>query len=65
MSGRISISLVDIAAVSFDFVRVRCVSISLFLVRNCCGPRLTVEISAGVAEGASAIGRDAEVICSS
>jgi hypothetical protein len=63
MSGRISISLVDIAAVSFDFVR--CVSISLFLVRNWCGPRLTVEISAGVAEGASAIGRDAEVICSS
>jgi hypothetical protein len=34
-------------------------------VRNWCGPRLTVEISAGVAEGASAIGRDAEVICSS
>jgi len=41
MSGRRSISFVDSAAALFDFDHVRCVSISLFLVRNWCGcPKL-------------------------
>jgi len=37
MSGRISISFVDFAALLFDFDRVRCVLMRLFLVRNWCG----------------------------
>jgi hypothetical protein len=37
MSGRISIGFVDFTRFSFDFVRVRCVLIRLFLVRNWCG----------------------------
>src|SRR5437868_6882310 len=37
MSGRISISFVDFAVFSFDFVRVRCALIRSFLVRNWCG----------------------------
>jgi hypothetical protein len=37
MSGRISISFVDFAAFLFDFDRVRCVLMRLFLARNWCG----------------------------
>jgi len=37
MSGVISISFVDFAAFSFDYDRVRCVLMRLFLVRNWCG----------------------------
>jgi hypothetical protein len=37
MSGRMSISFVDFAAVLFDFDRVCYVSITSFLVRNWCG----------------------------
>lgn len=38
MSGGISISFVDLAVLLFDFDRVYCVPIRLFLVRNGCGP---------------------------
>jgi len=55
MSGGISIGFVDFPALLFDFVRVRCASISLFLVRNWCGPRPTVEISAGLGFGRRAL----------
>jgi hypothetical protein len=67
MSGGISIGFVDFPALLFDFVRVRCASISLFLVRNWCGPRppSRFQPALGLAEGASAVGRDAEIICSS
>ena len=30
------VGFVDFARFSFDFIRVRCVSVRLFLVRNCC-----------------------------
>jgi hypothetical protein len=43
MSGGISIGFVDFAVFSENFVRVRCLSIRLFLVRNWCGPWPTVE----------------------
>jgi hypothetical protein len=38
MSGGISISFVDFAAFSIAFDGIRCVSITLFLVRNWCEP---------------------------
>jgi hypothetical protein len=37
MSGGTSIGFVDFAAFLFDFDRVRCVLMMLFLVRNWCG----------------------------
>ena len=51
MSGGISIGFVDFPDLLFDFVHVRRVSISLLLVGNWCGPRPTVEISAGLGFG--------------
>ena len=39
MSGGITIGLVDLAALSFEFDRVRCVSVSS--LRNWCGHRLS------------------------
>jgi hypothetical protein len=67
MSDGTMVSFVDFAAFSFEFDRVRCVLARSFLVRNWCGLRPSVEAVGGqsVAAGASAIGREAEAICSS
>jgi hypothetical protein len=42
MSGSLSISFVDFAAVSSTFDRVCCVSVRSFLVRNWCGRNFAV-----------------------
>jgi hypothetical protein len=60
MSGVIAISFVEFPAFSFDFERVRCASLTPFLVRNWCGRGALVW-----PHNSPVIEREAEIISSS